>query len=67
ARIFHWPLYIGRTVSLSARSPKLAQDAFTFKEAQYQNYIVNLEEQLLEKQRQIEKLPGFFSALTISP
>ncbi|MFC1737521.1 rod shape-determining protein MreC [Planctomycetota bacterium] len=56
ARIFHWPLRISRSISLSAHT----KQPFTnkIKELQYQNYIANLEAELLQERQKVEKLSG---------
>ncbi|MHC4644978.1 MAG: rod shape-determining protein MreC [Planctomycetota bacterium] len=58
ARLFCWPLGIGRNIALAARKPQLPGGAGTRREAQLQNYIANLEEQLRLKQERIEFLSG---------
>lgn len=66
ARFFHWPLRIGRNVSLSARTelPLSRQVGdFSRKETQYQNHIANLEEQLHQKNVLIRKLTGLRTRL----
>jgi rod shape-determining protein MreC len=48
---------------LSARTEVSVQDNFARKEAQYQNHIVNLEEELRQKNQTIEQLSGLRSRL----
>jgi len=56
ARLFRWPLTIGRNISLYARTRRSAPGTTNRRESQYQNYIANLEEQLREKHREVEEL-----------
>ncbi|MBN2020031.1 MAG: rod shape-determining protein MreC [Sedimentisphaerales bacterium] len=63
ARIFRWPLNIGKNMSLSARTSVAVQDESARKESQYQNYIVNLEEELRRKNEQIRQLTGIRTRL----
>ncbi len=56
ARIFRWPLSFGRSVSLAAHRRQPLTDGLT--EAQYQNYIANLEEELWQECQKVEKLSG---------
>jgi len=56
ARIFRWPLSFGRSVSLAAHRRQPLTDGLT--EAQYQNYIANLEEELWQERQKVEKLSG---------
>jgi rod shape-determining protein MreC len=58
ARFFRWPLTIGRNMPLSAKAKVPLENDFSRKEAQYQNYIANLEEELRQKNRTIEQLTG---------
>lgn len=61
ARIFRWPLSIGRNIPLLVRADKPPQDATGRREARYQNYIAYLEEQLRQKQQTVEALSGLRS------
>jgi len=63
ARIFHRPLSIGRNVPLSVRTQLPLQQEASRKEAQYQNYITNIEEELRQKQLAVESLSGLRSRL----
>jgi rod shape-determining protein MreC len=64
ARVFHWPLRAGRNIPLAAKTEvKVQQDDFTRKEMQYQNYIINLEEELRQKNKLVEQLTGMRSQL----
>jgi rod shape-determining protein MreC len=63
ARLFQWPLSMGRNVPLSARTELPLRDEFTRKEMQYQNYIVNLEEELRQKNQTIQQLAGLRTRL----
>ncbi|TFG49476.1 MAG: hypothetical protein E4H40_02930 [Candidatus Brocadiia bacterium] len=56
ARIFQWPLTLGRNISLSGQSHQGNPALLSHKEAQYQNHIANLEQQLLQKNQKIEQL-----------
>ncbi|MHC4735602.1 MAG: rod shape-determining protein MreC, partial [Planctomycetota bacterium] len=56
ARIFRWPLTIGKNISLYARTRQPTTDTKFDKEPQYINHIANLEAELREKQRILEKL-----------
>ena len=56
ARIFSWPLGIGRSISLSAQMPQSSEEQFKQAEARYQNHIVNLELELQQVQQKLEKL-----------
>jgi rod shape-determining protein MreC len=61
ARLFKWPLRIGRNTPLSAKTevPVSRQtDGFSQKERQYQNHIINLEEELRQKNEIVEQLTG---------
>jgi rod shape-determining protein MreC len=63
ARIFRWPLSIGRNIPLSAGTEVSLQNEQARKEAQYQNYIINLEEELRQKNRTLEQVTGMRSRL----
>jgi rod shape-determining protein MreC len=66
ARVFRWPLSIGRNMSLSAKAEVSTGDGKAEpvrKEIQYQNYIVNLEEELRQKNEQIQQLTGLRTRL----
>ncbi len=56
ARIFRWPLGVGRSISLSAKIPRSPEEMFKQRQAQYQNHITNLEQELLDVQQKLEKL-----------
>ncbi len=59
ARIFHRPLSIGRTISLSARTqPQLADVVSRIKYEQLQNHLVNLAEELNQERQKVEELSG---------
>jgi rod shape-determining protein MreC len=58
ARIFRWPLTIGKNISLYARTKRPAPGVMFDKENQYQNYIANLEEQLRQKHQELIELSG---------
>ncbi len=63
ARLFRWPLSMGRNIPLAARTELSIGENFGRKETQYQNHIANLEEELREKDRKIEQLSGLRSRL----
>jgi len=56
ARIFRWPLTIGKNISLYARTTQVPTE-FNGK-TQYENYIANLQEQLREKHEEVVELAG---------
>lgn len=58
ARIFHWPLSIGRSISLSVSTQQSPADTLSPREIQYQNHIANLIAQRDEARRKVEKLSG---------
>lgn len=58
-RFFRCPLNVGRNVSLLAHTQKTLADAASRREnSQLQNRIANLEEELLQKHKKVEKLLG---------
>lgn len=64
ARLFRWPLSVGRSLTLSSRPTQPAAGNNSSKQARYINHIANLEAQLEEKQRKIEMLSGVRERLT---
>lgn len=57
ARIFRWPLSIGRTITLSARTqPQLTDVVSRRKYDQLQNYLANLTEELNNERQKVEEL-----------
>jgi len=56
ARIFRWPLTIGKNISLFARTRRSVPGVTFDKESQYQNYIANLQEQLRQKHLEVIEL-----------
>jgi len=59
ARVFHWPLSIGRNISLSARTRQPLTDVVSRgKHVQLQNYLANVEAQLAQELQRNEKLSG---------
>ena len=59
ARLFRCPLSIGRNISLLARTQKPLTDVVSGREKkQMENRLANLEEELLQKHKKIEKLLG---------
>ncbi len=63
ARIFRWPLSIGRNIPLAVRTNLTYKSTDSRKEVQYQNYIANLEAQLRQKDRKLEELSGLRTRL----
>jgi len=61
AGFFHLPLRLGRGISLSVNARHPVADRFDHKEAQYQNYIANLEAELEQERQKVEKLSGLRS------
>ena len=60
ARIFRWPLTIGRSVSLSARTQQSLTDVVSRREyIQIQNHLANVEAQLAQELQRNQKLSGF--------
>lgn len=64
ARIFRLPLSMGRNVTLSAHTRYNPQSKTDRQQAQLQNHIANLTEQIQEKNRQIEMLSGLKTRFT---
>jgi len=58
ARIFRWPLSIGRSIPLLVRSQSSPADGTSEGQIRYRNYIANLEEQLRQQQKKVEQLSG---------
>lgn len=59
AHIFRWPLSIGRSVSLSARSPQPFTELVPRREYnQLQSHLANLEAQLHQQHQNLEKISG---------
>jgi len=59
ARIFRWPLSIGRSVSLSMRVRQSLPDLVPRREYnQLQNHLANVIEQLNQEHKEVEKLSG---------
>jgi len=54
ARIFRWPLSIGRNISLSARTSQPLTDAASHRE--YNNHITNLTKWLEQERKKVEEL-----------
>jgi rod shape-determining protein MreC len=63
ARLFQWPLSTTRQVPLSVKTELPFKDDADRKESQYQNYIANLEAELLQKNLTIQQLSGLRSRL----
>jgi cell shape-determining protein MreC len=58
ASIFRWPLQVGRSITLSARSDQSPEQNFKHKENIYQIHIANLEAQLNQAHEKINLLSG---------
>jgi rod shape-determining protein MreC len=59
ARIFRWPLGVGRTISLSARTqPQLTDVVSRSKYNQLQNHLANVTEELNQERQNVQKLSG---------
>jgi len=57
--IFKWPLHVGRTISLSVGTRQPLTDAVSSKNYnRLQNHLANLEAQLNQEHRKVEKLAG---------
>jgi rod shape-determining protein MreC len=57
AHLFRWPLSIGRTISLSARTqPQLTDVVSRRKYDQLQNHLANLTEELTRERQKVEEL-----------
>jgi len=57
AHVFRWPLSIGRTITLSARTqPQLMDVVSRRKYDQLQNYLANLTEELNQERQKVEEL-----------
>ena len=66
ARVFRWPLSMGRNIPLAARTELSIGENFNRKETQYQNHIINLEEELREEFKSGKRIvnldPGYMTA-----
>jgi cell shape-determining protein MreC len=58
AGLFRFPLRLGRSITLSVNTQRGADTSDYRKEVQYQNYIANLEQELEQERRKVEKLSG---------
>ncbi|HUW19393.1 MAG TPA: rod shape-determining protein MreC [Sedimentisphaerales bacterium] len=62
ARTFRWPLSIGRSISLSARSQQPPDDVVARREYnQLRNYADNLEQTLIQERKRSKKLYGLYN------
>lgn len=61
ARIFRWPLSIGRNFTLSTRAQQPLTNIISRRESQYQNHIANLREELLQERQKVKKLSGLYN------
>ena len=58
ARIFRWPLTIGKNISLYARTSQPVQDATFDGKSKYENHITNLQEQIRRQQEELIEAKG---------
>ncbi len=59
ARVFHGPLNVSRSVSLSARAQQPLPDSISRREYnRLQNYLANIMEELTEERQKVKKLSG---------
>ncbi len=59
ARVFHWPLRVGRNISLSTQTNQPLADVVSRREYnQIQNHLANIIEQRNAEHRKVEKLSG---------
>jgi len=65
ARIFSWPLSIGRNISLAARTNQPFKEMLNRREIQYQNHISTLQEWLHQERRKVQKLSGLRERLPL--
>lgn len=66
AHFFRWPLSIGRTITLSARTqPQLTDVVSRTKYDQLQNHLANLTEELNQERQKVEKLSGMRNRLPL--
>lgn len=56
--VFHFPLRVGRAISLNARTVDRPDYNFNSRQIEYENHIANLAAELAEKQDQLEFLSG---------
>lgn len=59
--IFRWPLSLGGNVALTARTQQQFSDALNGGEAQYLNYIANLEQTLSQQRKKFQELYGRYN------
>jgi rod shape-determining protein MreC len=65
ARVFRWPLSLGRNISLAARTYQPVKQMLKQREIQYQNHVDNLEELLRQERRKVQKLSGLRERLPL--
>lgn len=58
ARVFRWPLTVGKNISLYARTSQPAPDVNFDKKSEYENHIANLRAQLEQKNQELIELTG---------
>jgi cell shape-determining protein MreC len=62
ARVFRWPLGVGRTISLSARTqPQFVDVVSRRRYNQLQNYLANITMELSQERQKVEKLSGLLN------
>lgn len=60
ARLFHWPLSFGRSISLSAKPSRSSGNDFTAIENQLNIHIANLQERLFATEEKLKQLSGLY-------
>ncbi len=66
ARIFRWPLSIGRSISLVAHTQQPLTDVVSRREYnKLQNHLANLTEQLYQEHQKVENLSGLRDRLPL--
>ncbi len=66
ARMFRWPLSIGKNISLSTHTQQPLKDVVSRREYnKLQNHLAYLNEELIQKQKKIEKLAGLRDKLYV--
>jgi rod shape-determining protein MreC len=66
ARIFRWPLSVGRNISLSARTQQPLADVVSRREYnKLQNHLSNVTQELVQKHKRVERLSGLHERLSV--
>jgi len=60
--IFRWPLSIGGSVALTARTQQSVEGAKQRSETQHNNYVENLKQTLNEQTRELKRLYGLYNS-----